>query len=133
MKIAVPPPSAHVYEFGEFRLDAGRRFLLGRNGSPIPSTPKAFDTLVYLVQHAGGVLDKDELMHAIWPDTVVEENNLNQNISLLRRVLGESPAEHRYIATVPGRGYRFVAPVTQAATGSAERQEETGLPSIAVL
>src|SRR4030095_4951774 len=78
-------------------------------------TPKVFDTLLYLVEHQGVVLDKDELMLAIWPDTVVEENNLNQSISVLRRVLGESRGENRYVATVPGRGYRFVADVKTAA------------------
>ena len=74
-------------------------------------TAKAFDTLVYLVEHEGIVLHKDELMRALWPDTAVEENNLNQNISILRRALGEHRGDHRYIATVPGRGYQFVAKV----------------------
>ena len=74
-------------------------------------TPKVFDTLLYLVERSGKVVEKEELMHAIWPDTAVEENNLSQNISTLRRVLGESRGENLYIATVPGKGYRFIAGV----------------------
>jgi DNA-binding winged helix-turn-helix (wHTH) protein/tetratricopeptide (TPR) repeat protein len=100
-----------IYEFGDFRLDAARRLLLGSDGLPLPLTPKAFDTLLYLVEHSEAVLDKEVLMKAIWPDTIVEENNLNQNISVLRRVLGGDRHEHRYILTVPGRGYRFVASI----------------------
>ncbi len=104
-----------VYEFGDFRLDGRKRLLLGRDGATVPLAPKAFDTLSYLVEHAGAVLAKDELMRAVWADTAVEENNLNQNISILRRVLGEGHADNRYIATVSGRGYQFVAKVKIAA------------------
>src|SRR4051812_24391038 len=103
--------SLRLRELGDFRLDRERRLLLGRDGVSIPLPSKAFDTLSYLVEHAGRVVDKDELMRTIWPDTAVEENNLNQNISLLRRLLGEVRGEHRYIATVPSRGYQFVANV----------------------
>ena len=106
---------AQSYRFGDFSVDAAKRLLVSRDGEAIPLTPKAFDTLLYLVEHPGTVLDKDELMQAIWPHTVVEENNLNQSISALRRALGESPAENRYITTVPGRGYCFVADVKKAA------------------
>jgi TolB-like protein/Tfp pilus assembly protein PilF len=126
----VASPSARVYEFGDFRLDAGKRLLLGRDGIPVSLTPKAYDTLAYLVEHVGTVLDKEELMRAVWPDTAVEENNLSQNISLLRRVLGEGRDDHRYIATVPSRGYQFVAKVRVAAAKSAKSPKET---SIAVL
>ena len=104
-------PSSNIYEFGEFKVHAGKRLLIGRDDKAIPLTPKVFDTLLYLVEHSGSVLCKDELMKAIWPDTFVEENNLNQTISALRRVFGENRGENRYIATVPGRGYRFVAVV----------------------
>ena len=104
-----------IYEFSEFHVDAGKRLLMRSDGETVPLTPKVFDTLLYLVEHQGVVLDKDELMQAIWPHTVVEENNLNQSISALRRVLGESRGENRFIATVPGRGYRFVADVKAAA------------------
>lgn len=100
------------YEFGDFRLDAAQRLLLLKSGArALPLTSRAFDTLLYLVEHPGQLLSKAVLMKAVWPDVVVEENSLNQNISLLRRVLGESPGEYRFIVTVPGRGYRFVAEV----------------------
>jgi len=106
-------PQTYIYEFDDFRVDPGRRLLLGRDGRPLLLTPKALDTLIYLVQHADVILGKETLMRAIWADTAVEENNLNQCISVLRRVLGEKRAEHRYIVTVPGRGYRFVARVNK--------------------
>src|SRR5438045_1706420 len=77
----------------------------------IPLTPKLFDTLLYLVRHSGKAIEKDELMREIWTDSIVEENNLNQNISTLRRVFGEKPGEHRFIVTIPGHGYRFVPDV----------------------
>ncbi|MBA2527165.1 MAG: winged helix-turn-helix domain-containing protein, partial [Pyrinomonadaceae bacterium] len=102
----------HIYEFGDFRIDAAKRLLLKRDGERVPLTPKAFDTLLYLVEHSGTLLDKDELLRAVWADTIVEENNLNQHISTLRRVLGEKRDEHQYIVTVPGRGYRFIADVS---------------------
>lgn len=105
-----------TYEFGDFRLDPHRRVLSSRiDGQPIPATGKVFDTLVYFVQHAGQLLDKETLLAAVWPKVVVEESNLTQTIHTLRRVLGERPGEHRFIVTVPGRGYRFVADVTQVA------------------
>ena len=103
-------PKPQFYEFGDFRLDATKRRLL-RGGEPVALTPKVFDTLLYMVEHRGEVITKDALMAALWPDTVVEENNLGQNISKLRSVLGESRGENRYIATAQGRGYRFVADV----------------------
>ena len=82
-----------------------------QNGEAVPLTPRVFETLLFLVQNNGVVLDKERLMEAVWPDSIVEENNLSQNISSLRRILGETPGSHRYIVTVPGRGYRFVAEV----------------------
>ena len=111
---------AEIYEFGEFRLEVGQRRLL-RRGEPVSLTPKVFETLLQLVRHRGKAIAKDDLMKAVWPDTVVEENNLNQNISALRRVLGESRGEHRYIATIPGKGYHFLASVeTTVPRGSAK-------------
>jgi DNA-binding winged helix-turn-helix (wHTH) protein/tetratricopeptide (TPR) repeat protein len=107
----MPEAQVHTYEFGHFRVDAAKRLLLGRDGQAVSLTPKAFDTLLYMVEHRAVVLDKEELLRAIWPDTVVEENNLTQNISTLRRALGETRTQHSYIVTVPGRGYRFVAEV----------------------
>src|SRR5438874_1013267 len=116
-------PPGHVYEFGEFHLDAAKR-LLWRDGVPVPLTPRVFETLLYMVEHHDTVLDKERLMEAVWPDSIVEENNLTQNISTLRRVFGETPGSHHYIVTVPGRGYRFVADVKlrEADAGPAPRR-----------
>lgn len=108
-------PQTLIYEFGNFRLDAAKRLLLNGVGVVVPLMPKAYDTLLYLVEHNGKVIEKDELLREIWTDTIVEENNLTQNISILRRVLGEKPGEHRFIVTVPGRGYKFVAEVREKA------------------
>jgi len=100
------------YEFSEFRLDIQQRLLsAGADGRPIPLPPKAFETLLYFVERRGELLDKSTLMKAVWPNVIVEENSLNQNISVIRRALGESPSQHRFIVTEPGRGYRFVADV----------------------
>lgn len=106
-------PHASIYEFDGFHLDPGKRLLLGRDGRPLHLTPKAFDTLLCLVQHRDVVLGKETLIKMIWGDTAVEENNLNQCISALRRTLCEKRTEARYIVTVPGRGYRFVAHVSR--------------------
>lgn len=102
------------YEFGPFRLDCARRRLL-KDDAPVPLTPKAFETLLLLVQHSGRTLEKEELLRCVWPGTIVEENNLTQAISRLRKALGDSLDEHRYIVTLPGQGYRFVAPVREVA------------------
>ena len=102
---------AHLYEFGGFRLDTAKRLLQRLDGTTVPLTPRVFETLLYMVEHHDTVLDKEELMEAVWPDSIVEENNLSQNISTLRRIFGETPGSHSYIVTVPGRGYRFVAEV----------------------
>ena len=108
-----------TYEFEGFRLDTDRRRLLAApSGEPIKVSPRVLETLIYLVERHGELVEKDVLMEAIWPRVVVEENNLDRNISTLRRVLGERAGENRFIATVPGRGYRFVAAVT---AGRAER------------
>lgn len=108
-------PQTQLYKFGNFRLDVAKRLLLKGVEEIVPLMPKAFDTLLYLVQNSGKVIEKDELMAEIWADTIVEENNLTQNISILRRVFGEKPGEHRFIVTVPGHGYKFVAEVTKEA------------------
>ncbi len=106
----MPQEISDLYEFGPFRIDAMRR-LLFRDDQQVPLTSRAFDTLLVLVRNRQRVLEKDELLKTIWPDTVVEEANLAQNVSTLRKALGEAAGEHRYIATVPGRGYRFVGDV----------------------
>ena len=99
-----------IYEFGSFRVEAAKRVLL-RKGAPVRLTPKVFDTLLHLVRHQGKLVAKNELMRAVWPDTVVEENNLNQTISALRRILGETRGDNVYIATIPGKGYQFIPTV----------------------
>lgn len=104
---------SQIYRFGEFRLDAAKRLFYGRDNKLIALTPKVFDTLLYLVRNDRRVIEKDELMSEIWADSVVEENNLNKNISILRRALGEAKNEHRFIVTIPGRGYKFVAEVRE--------------------
>jgi Tol biopolymer transport system component/DNA-binding winged helix-turn-helix (wHTH) protein len=101
-----------LYEFGQFCVDSGERLLL-RNGAVVPLPPRVFDTLLLLVRNSGRALDKDALMKELWPDTFVEEVNLAQHISLLRKALGESPTEPQYIETIPRRGYRFLAKVSE--------------------
>ncbi len=110
---------AQIYEFDDFRVDAVKRLLIKGDGEQIPLTPKVFDTLLYLVENSGKVIEKDELMREIWTDTIVEENNLSQNISILRRILGEKRGEHRFIATIPGHGFKFVASVKSEPSASA--------------
>ncbi len=99
-----------VYEFGPFQLDPRRRLLV-RQGRSIPLTPKALELLLVLVERRGQVVEKDELMRRLWPDSFVEEGNLAFNVSNLRKALGDSPHRRDYIVTIPGRGYQFVAPV----------------------
>jgi DNA-binding winged helix-turn-helix (wHTH) protein/pimeloyl-ACP methyl ester carboxylesterase/class 3 adenylate cyclase len=100
------------YQFGHFRLDLEDR-ILRKSGEAVPLTPKALDTLVVLLENCGRVLEKDDLMNRVWPDTFVEEANLAVNISVLRKALGPSPSGGQYIETVPRRGYRFAAEVTE--------------------
>jgi serine/threonine-protein kinase len=106
-----------IYEFGPFRVDL-QRYLLLRDEKLISLSPKVFETLVFLIQNRAGVVKKDDIMSTIWPDTFVEESNLAQNIFLLRRALGEERSEHKYIITIPGVGYRFVAPVNESLSSS---------------
>jgi DNA-binding winged helix-turn-helix (wHTH) protein/TolB-like protein/Tfp pilus assembly protein PilF len=107
---AWPDRTNRAYEFGPFLLDTDRQLLL-KELQPIALTPKSYDTLLVLVESGGRLLSKEELMKALWPDSFVEESNLTQQISMIRKTLGESPGEDRYIVTVQGRGYRFAAPV----------------------
>jgi TolB-like protein/DNA-binding winged helix-turn-helix (wHTH) protein/Tfp pilus assembly protein PilF len=111
-----------VYQFGPFVLDASKRRLL-RDGEVVRLTPKAFETLLALVEMRGKTIEKDELLKRVWGDTVVEENNLNQSITALRKALGDSRSESQYIATIPGLGYRFVADVREESP--AETSTET--------
>ena len=107
------------FEFGEFQLDVRERALL-RNGEPVQLAPKAFDTLVILVENAGSLVEKDEMMRAVWPDSFVEEIGLARNISVLRKALGEEAGEQQFIETVPKRGYRFTAHVRERVDESRE-------------
>lgn len=97
------------YRFDGYRVDTLSRRLLASDGAQIPLTPRVFDALVFLVQHPGELLTKEDLLAALWPGRVVEENNLAQAISALRQALGGSTRDHRHIMTVSGRGYQFVA------------------------
>ena len=106
-------PPANFYEFGAFQLDPVKRLLRRLDGTPVPLTPRVFETLLYMVEHHDNVMDKERIMEAVWPDSIVEENNLAQAIWKLRQVFGETPGSHSYIVTVPGRGYRFVAEVNK--------------------
>jgi serine/threonine protein kinase/tetratricopeptide (TPR) repeat protein len=102
----------HFYAFGPFRFDSGKRVLV-RDGVPVPLTPKATEILLVLVEQAGHLVDKDTLINQVWPDAFVEEGNLNKNIFFLRKALGTWEGEREYIETVPKRGYRFVAPISE--------------------
>src|ERR1044071_9055877 len=113
----VMKPVKQAYEFGPYRLDAAQR-LLRKEGKVVPLPPKVFDILLAFVERSGRVLDKDELMQEVWPDTFVEEGNLARNVSTLRRALGESEDGHQYIETIPRRGYRFVARVKELSDGT---------------
>ncbi len=106
-----------AYEFRGFRVDTVRRRVLDPDGARLSLRPREFDTLVVLLSSAGTVVSKDELLAAVWPDTVVEENNLNQAISRLRHLLGDDRKNPRFIATITGRGYQFVCPVQSVPPG----------------
>ncbi len=129
----MPEQISYTYEFGPFCLDRDRRVFL-RAGQVVPLTSKALDTLLALIENRSRVVEKDELLKLIWPNTVVEERNLAVNISTLRKVLGDSLESHEYIVTLPGRGYRFVAPVRElrgqtgiekSSAGEADRAAES--------
>ncbi|HKF24204.1 MAG TPA: tetratricopeptide repeat protein [Candidatus Angelobacter sp.] len=102
------------YQFGPFRWDATGR-LLFREGKLIPLAPKVADVLLLLVENAGKVVEKEELLRKVWQDAFIEEGSLTRTISVLRKALGEGPGEEEYVATISKRGYRFAAPVTDAA------------------
>jgi DNA-binding winged helix-turn-helix (wHTH) protein/pimeloyl-ACP methyl ester carboxylesterase len=106
-----------AYQFGPFHLDARER-RLSRSGEIIPLRLKVFDTLLVLVENAGRLVTKQELLEAVWPEATVEENNLNHNVSVLRKALGERATGQHYIETVPRVGYRFAASVEIVASAS---------------
>src|SRR5687768_6763571 len=96
------------YSFGDLEVDPDRRLLL-RAGEVVPLKAKTFDLLLTLVENRGAVLTKNELLDKVWENQFVEENNLTVHVAALRKALGETKNENRYIVTVPGKGYRFVA------------------------
>jgi len=124
----MPNKTRHLYEFGPFRLDPDHRLLL-RENQPVPLQPKAFDILLVLIEKSEKVVLKDDLLKTVWPDTFVEESNLAQNIFVLRKTLGASGGDRRYIVTHPGRGYSFVEKVMVVPDGVPEGagQEEESL------
>jgi DNA-binding winged helix-turn-helix (wHTH) protein len=119
-------PTNSVYEFGEFRLDPRRRLLTRLNGEPVPLTAKAFDSLVYFVQHAGETVTRASLTATLWPSTIVEENNLSQAISVLRRTLGAE-----CVATVTRRGYQFTPQVRIVTDAAATSVSSIAAPRVA--
>src|SRR5882672_4763202 len=102
----------HSYQFGEHTVDTGQRVLL-RMGKPVPLTPKVFDMLLILLENGGRIVEKEELMSRLWPDTFVEEANLTSNIQQLRKALGDDARHPQFIETVARRGYRFIAHVEE--------------------
>jgi len=112
----------HFYEFGPFRLDAAERQLWHAD-ELVPLTPKAFDLLQALVEQQGHLIDKEQLLKAVWPDAFVEEANLSHNISQIRRILGDGENGQRYIETVPKRGYRFVGAVREGRQELTDRSD----------
>lgn len=119
------------YEFGRFQLNVTQRTLLCEE-KEIALTPKLFETLRLLVEHSGEVLERQELIQGVWGDTYVEEGNLSTNIYALRKALGDERAGAAYIATVPRRGYRFIAPVVKV-SAAPRLDDETTINSLAVL
>src|SRR5688572_15823804 len=107
------PEDKELYEFGDFKLDVRERKLSRTDGTAAPDSiaEKAFQTLVVLVRNAGNLVAKQELLTAVWPDTIVEENNLDKAVHSIRQALGEKPGGQKYIETVRKHGYRFVAEV----------------------
>ncbi|GEM_PF-5342055 len=102
-----------IYKLGDFRVDPMRRKLVNAEGEVVYLTPKTFDLLLMLIESGGRIVTKDELMSTVWNDAFVEEANLVQTISMLRKALGETRGDNRFIVTVPGRGYRFITQVEE--------------------
>jgi DNA-binding winged helix-turn-helix (wHTH) protein len=115
------------YRFGEFAVDADQKVLLFRD-KPRPLTPKVFDTLLILVENSGRIVQKEELMNRLWPDTVVEEANLTSNILQLRKSLGDNARHPTYIETVARRGYRFIMPVETDVLGLSTAADVHSIP-----
>src|SRR5258705_6783201 len=112
---------SHLYRFGQFALDSRRR-TLSRAHSPVALTPKAFDVLLFLAKNPNRLVTKEELLQAVWGDTFVEEGNLTQYISHLRKALGDNPEDTRLIVTIARKGYQFTASVTVAESTDSAKQ-----------
>src|SRR5580704_14543787 len=117
---------SHLYCFGEFLLDTSSR-TLSRTGLPVSLTPKAFDVLLLLVQNPNRLITKEELLQAVWGGTFVEEGNLKQYISHLRKALGDNSEDPRMIVTIPRKGYQFAMDVTVA-----DAADRTAQPAVKV-
>ncbi len=122
--------SPHLYEFGHFCLNTQEKLLL-RQGERIPLTLKAFETLLILVERHGHIVEKTEIIQRVWPDAIVEENNLNQNISAIRKALGENGHEQHFIETLPRRGYRFIGEVRELSSEVPAAPDVLPLPATA--
>jgi len=122
-----------VIEFGSFRLDPAERSLVAADGEPIQLTRKLYDTLLFMVERPGRLIEKQALLDAVWKGAVVEDNTLSRTISALRQVLGERGGEHRYIETVSGVGYRFIAAVSASSARAPTTTPRRGEPALAVL
>ncbi len=121
--------AARAYHFDGFRVDLVQQRLVGPDGAVRALSSRAYDALIYLVENRSRVVSKDDLLKAVWPRVIVEENNLNQAISVLRRALGESRDKPRCILTIPGRGYRFVAEVAADLDRAGERGKTDPAPA----
>lgn len=119
-----------IYLFDGFQLDVTRRKLASAGGIVLALNSRAMEALLLLVANAGQVVDKRRLLQTVWPNTIVEDNNLNQCVLAIRRALGESAGSNRFVMTVPGRGYCFVCPVHSKVQESAE--EPQLLPTAAI-
>src|ERR1700730_4564347 len=117
-----------LFEFGRFRLDRNERFLF-QDGAAVPLTPRLFDTLLVLLENSGRLVEKNDLMQKVWNDVAVEENNLTQNISALRKILGDNLDGPKFIETIPKRGYRFAAPVKEVT----DKEPQDDRPPVAKL
>src|SRR6266849_10058468 len=117
-----------LYRFGQFALDSRKR-TVSRADSPVSLTPKAFDVLLFLVQNPNRLVTKEELLQAVWSDTFVEEGNLTQYISHLRKALGDNSEDTRLIVTIARKGYQFTADVTVAEAADTARQAAVQVPA----
>ena len=121
-------PAPRAYRFGEFRVDLLRHQLTGPNSVDLNLSARAYEVLIFLLENRHRVVSKDELMKAVWPRSVVEENNLNQAITILRRALGDRRDSPQFVRTIAGRGYRFVGDVSEEAAGNQSNEPMTRSP-----